>query len=52
MSEGRVVSKPEAADELTNDVWRLPAVNGEAEADALVFLKGVFTCRLQLLGNE
>ena len=42
----------ETADELTNDVWRLPAVDGEAEADALVCLKGVFAVCPQFLRNE
>ena len=39
-------------DELADNTWRLPSMYGKADADALVMLKGVFTCRLQFVGNE
>ena len=42
----------EPTDELADDVWRLPSVNGEAEADALVGVEDIGTVALELVGDE
>lgn len=46
------IADREPADEVAHDVGRLPAVNGEAEAYALVVGQRIFTRCFQLLGNE
>ena len=42
----------EPTDELADDVGRLPPMDGEAEAEALVGAEGIGTVALELVGDE